>query len=98
MLQIYPSPVCSKVDYGSFVYGSAMESKLSIVDPVHYTGIHLATGMFSASLLKSLLAESGEPPFFLWRNPLFCGYIAKLVTTASPVTWCSIPSNFLQQV
>jgi hypothetical protein len=44
MLHLYCSHVHSKLDYGSFMYGSAMKSRLSIIDGVHNTGICLATG------------------------------------------------------
>jgi hypothetical protein len=77
MLQLYRSLVRSKIDYGSFVYGSATKSKLSIIDPVHNTGIRLATGNFRTSHLESLYAESGELPLYLRRNLLLCGYAAK---------------------
>jgi hypothetical protein len=40
MLQFYCSMVCYKVDYGSFMYGSSIESKLSAMNP----RIHFATG------------------------------------------------------
>jgi hypothetical protein len=54
VMQLYRSLVRSKIDYGSFVYGSATKSKLSIIDPVHNTGIRLATGAFRTSRLESL--------------------------------------------
>lgn len=33
-----------ELDYGSFMYGSAMKSRLSVVESVHNTGMRLATG------------------------------------------------------
>jgi hypothetical protein len=99
MLRLYRSLVRSKVDYGSFVYGSTTKSKLSMMDPIHNIGIHLATGTFHTSSLKSLYAESGEPPLDLWRNILLCGCVAKLATQpTSHLTWCSFPSHTPHQV
>jgi hypothetical protein len=36
-----------ELDYGSFMYGSTMKSRLSVIDSVHNTGIRLATGCLS---------------------------------------------------
>lgn len=46
--------ILSKMDCGSFIYDSSMKSKLSILNPAHSIGIHLATGAFHASPLESL--------------------------------------------
>jgi hypothetical protein len=70
----------SQIDCGSFVYGSATKSKLSIIDPAHNTAIRLATGAFRTSRLESLYAESGDHPENFRRNLLLCGYAAKLTT------------------
>lgn len=43
ILQLYCSLVCPKMYY---MYGFATKSRLLIVDPVHNTGMHLATGTF----------------------------------------------------
>jgi hypothetical protein len=80
MLQLYWSLVHSKVDYGRFVYCSSTKSKLSIINPIHNTGICLATDAYRTSRLESLHAESGEPPLNLCRNLFLCCYVSKLVT------------------
>jgi hypothetical protein len=59
MLKLYRWLVRWKIDYGSFVYGSATKPKLFIIDPVHNTGIRLPTGRFRTSRLYSLYAKSG---------------------------------------
>lgn len=48
--------------------GSAMMSRLSVIDPVHKVGIRLATGAFHTSRLENLYIESGEPPVSVHRN------------------------------
>jgi hypothetical protein len=77
MFHLYCLLVNSKSDYGSFVYGSATKSKLSMIDPVHNTGICLATGAFCTSQLESLYDESGDPPLSLQRSLVLCGYVAR---------------------
>jgi hypothetical protein len=78
MLGLYRSFVRSRLDYGSFVYGSATEAKLRILDPVHHAGIRLATGAFRTSPVVSLYAESGEPSLSVRRKLLLCSYASKL--------------------
>jgi hypothetical protein len=62
------------------VYGSAIKSKLTTINPIHNTGIRLATGAYRTSRLENLYAESVEPPLNLRRNLLLCGYVSKLET------------------
>jgi hypothetical protein len=57
ILQLYHTLICSMINYDIFVYDSATKSKLSIMDPVHNTGICLATGAFYTSHLESLHVE-----------------------------------------
>jgi hypothetical protein len=80
MLRLHRSFLRSKLDCGCFVYFSATKSKLSIINPIHNTGIRLVTGAYRTSCLESLYAESGEPPLKLQRNLLLCGYVSKLAT------------------
>jgi hypothetical protein len=89
MLWLYHTLICSKTDYGGFVYGSATKSKLSVIDPIHHTGIHLATGAFHTNRIESLYVESGELSLSLRRNLLLCSYVAKLATQPDH-PWCSV--------
>jgi hypothetical protein len=99
MLRLYRSLIRFKVDYGSFVYGSTTESTFSNINPIHNTGIRLATGAYRTSRLESLYAESGEPPLNLRRNLLLCVYVLKLTNSAPlPLTWCNFPFRTPQQV
>jgi hypothetical protein len=77
MLRLYRSLVRSKLDYGSFIYGSATEAKLRIFYPVHHAGIRLAIGAFRTSP-DSLYAEYGEPSLSVQRELLLCSYASKL--------------------
>lgn len=78
MMQLYCVLVLSNMDYGSFVCGSTMKSKLSTIDPVH-NGIHLAIGAFRTNLLEFICG--------IWRTPtlpveylLLCSNAGKLST------------------
>lgn len=78
LLRIYRAVVRSKLDYGSFIYGSANKSKLKMLDPIHHQGLRLATGAFRTSRIESLYCESGEPSLYQRRNMLLCSYGVKL--------------------
>jgi ribonuclease HI len=78
MLRPYRSLVRSKSDYGSFVYGSTMKTKLSVIVSVHNTANRVATGTFRTSRRVSLYAKSGEHALSLRMNFLLCWYAAKL--------------------
>jgi hypothetical protein len=89
ILQLYQLLLCSKGDYGSFVYGFATKSKLSIINPIHNTGIHLATGAYCTNHLGSLYIRCGESPLDLQRNLLLYVYLLKLAAQPPPppLTW-----------
>jgi kelch-like protein 2/3 len=70
--------VRSKLDYVSFINGSATQGKLRILNPVHHAGIRLATGAFCSSPIVSLYAESGEPSLSVRRKLLLCSYASNL--------------------
>jgi hypothetical protein len=68
MLRLYQALIRSKIDYGSFVYGSTKKSRLCVLDHVRSAALRLATGAFRTSRLESLYAESGDPPLTVRRN------------------------------
>jgi hypothetical protein len=72
MLRFYRSLVLSKLDYCSFIYGSATQAKFRILDPVHHAGIRLATGAFCTIPVVSLYAESGEHSLSVRMKLLLC--------------------------
>lgn len=78
MLKIYKALICSKLDYGCFVYGSARLHSLTKLDTVHHTGIRIATGAFKTSPILSLCVESGIPPLLFRRHKLAINYISRL--------------------
>lgn len=78
LLHIYRTLIRSKLDYASFIYGSAAKSYIESLDPVHHQGLRLALGAFRTSPVESLLAEADEPPLALRRKQLALQYIAKI--------------------
>ena len=78
LLHIYRTLVRSKLDYASFVYGSARKTYVKKLDPIHHGGVRLALGAFSTSPTVSLLAEADEPPLKWRRKKLALQYITKI--------------------
>jgi hypothetical protein len=76
MLWLYCALICLKIDYGSFLCSFAAESRLSVIDPVHNSGIQFSSGSFHTGWLEclcgiwrtsSFLAEESSP-VFLWTK------------------------------
>ena len=78
LLNLYRSIVRSRLDYASFVYGSARQSYTKMLDPIHNQGLRLALGAFRTSPVESLYAEANEPPLHLRRRRLGQQYLTKL--------------------
>ena len=50
------------LDYGSFIYSSAINTKIKTIETVHNTGLRLCTGAFRTSQIDALLVDAGSPP------------------------------------
>ena len=59
---LYRAIVCSKLDYGCIVYGSASNTDLRQLDSIHNSGLKLALGAFRTSPMSSLYTEANEAP------------------------------------
>ena len=77
-MKLYRSLVRSKLDYGCIVYGSASETALAKLAPVHNQGLRLSFGAFRSSPVESLYVEAHEPPFEIRREKLALQYTIKL--------------------
>ena len=62
LLMLYRVIICSKLDYGCVVYGTASNTNLRQLDSIHNTGLRLALGAFCTSPVSSLYAETNEAP------------------------------------
>jgi hypothetical protein len=71
MFRLSCSLVCSKRDYGSFIYGSATQAKLRILDPVYHAVIRLATGAFCTSPDIICMRNLVNLPFLYGGNFFF---------------------------
>lgn len=90
LLRLYKAIVRSKLDYGCTVYSSAPNYILNTLDAVHNRGIRIATGAFKSSPVKSLYAESGEPPLKVRRTQLILQYFAHIELRPSSPTYQNI--------
>ena len=77
MLRLYRSIIRSKLDYGCVVYSSARDSDLQTLDSIHNTALRLCTGAFRSSPVRSLCAETGEPPLEFRRHQLLLQFYAR---------------------
>ena len=78
LLCLYRALIRSKLDYACIVYGSAHQSYLRILDPIHHQGLRICLGAFRTSPKESLYAEANEPSLELRRQKLSLKYYIKL--------------------
>ena len=78
LLRLYRALVRSKLDYGSFVYGSARVSYITILDPIHNQGLRICLGVFRTSPMESLYVEANEESLYRRRERLSIQYALKL--------------------
>ena len=83
LLRLYRALIRSKLDYGCIVYGSARESYLKMLDPIHNQGLRLCLGAFRTSPAESLYAEANEPSLSDRRLKLSMQYANKLSSNPS---------------
>ncbi|GFT37463.1 putative RNA-directed DNA polymerase from transposon X-element [Trichonephila clavipes] len=58
LLGVYQAIVLSRIDYGCVAYGSACNSTLQKLDPVHHMALRICSGAFRTSPVPS----GGSPP------------------------------------
>ena len=78
LLRLYRAHIRSKLDYGCMVYGSARDSYLKMLDPIHHQGLRLCLGAFRTSPTESLYVEANELSLANRRNKLAMQYCIKL--------------------
>ncbi|XP_067122855.1 uncharacterized protein [Centruroides vittatus] len=98
MLRIYRALVRSKLDYGCVVYGSARESTLRMLDPIHHQALRLCTGAFRTSPIQSLYVDAYEPPLSLRREQLSLFYYIKQKSLAKPSVYCRVSDTQLKRL
>ena len=78
LLCLYRSLVCSKLDYGCIVYGSARRLILKQLDPIHHQDLRIVLSAFHTSPAQSLYIEAHEPSLTTHRLKLSLNYVLKL--------------------
>ncbi|GFT13876.1 probable RNA-directed DNA polymerase from transposon X-element [Trichonephila clavipes] len=89
LLRVYQAIVLSRIDYGCVVYGSACNSTLKKLDPVHHRALRICSGAFRTSPVQSLYVNCHQLPLDLRRRKLSLAYYFKIL---------SVPSHPLQNV
>jgi len=87
---LYRVLIRSKLDYASFVYGSARKSYISKLEPIANQALRLCLGAFRTSPTTSLQILCHEPPIELRRNELALKYTMKLQANPSNPTFNTI--------
>lgn len=72
LLKVYTAMIQSRLMYGSVAYTTANKSNLSILQPVQYLGVRIATGAYRTSPAMSIICEAGQLPLkYLYNRFLF---------------------------
>ena len=96
LLHLYRSLIRSKLDYGCIVYGSAKESYIKQLDPVHNGALRLCLGAFRSSPADSMCVEANEPPLNYRRKKLALQYGVKLKANPNNPAHGPVLSLFLR--
>lgn len=65
LLQIYQALIRSRLDYGNFLFGSASNTTLQILDRIQYQAIRICMGYLKSSPTNAILVEANELPLDL---------------------------------
>ncbi|GFV45520.1 potassium channel subfamily T member 2 [Trichonephila clavipes] len=68
LLRVYQSIVVSRIDYASVVYGSARDSTLKKLDPVHHAALRICSGAFRTSPVQNLYGTCNQLSLNLRRK------------------------------
>ena len=90
------SLVCSKLDYGCIIIGSARKPYLQLLDPIHNQGLRLAFRALRRSPVASLYVEADESSIYSQREKLSLQYAIKLAANPSnPAHEDTFPPNYV---
>ncbi|GBN55468.1 putative RNA-directed DNA polymerase from transposon X-element [Araneus ventricosus] len=80
LLRVYRASILSKMDYGCVIYGSARQSVLKKLDPIHHSALRLCSGAFRTSPVESLYVECCEPSLDYRRTMLTLHFYFKILS------------------
>ncbi|GFW95645.1 RNase H domain-containing protein [Trichonephila clavipes] len=89
LLRVYQAIVLSRIDYGCVAYGSACNSTLKKLDPIHHMALRICSGAFRTSPVQSLYVNCYQLPLDIRRRKLSLALYFKIL---------SVPSHPLQNV
>ena len=78
LMTLYYALLRSAIDYGSFVYGSASDSRLMKLERIQSRALRLCCGALQSSPIVSLHVELGEMPLAIRRKKLSLAYWSNL--------------------
>lgn len=102
LIRIYRSLVRSILDYGCIVYGSARNSYIRRLDPIHNLGLRLSSGAYRTSPVQSLYVECNEPPLCDRRALLTLSYVLRIRSSPEHICYeiaakCDSRSHYLNK-
>ena len=78
LLKLYRSLIRSKIDYASFIYGSARKSYMRKLETIQNQALRICLGAYKTSPVESLHVEANELPMHLRREKLAIQYALKI--------------------
>ena len=90
LLQIYQTMILPKLEYGCLAYGTASDTNLKKLDPIHHHGLRLCLGAFHTSPVESLYVESNIHSLSYRRKVLGLQYYARTLTIDRNETICNL--------
>ena len=86
LLYLHQTLILSKLDYGSHLYASASRSRLAKLDPIHNSGLRLATGAFKSSPVKSLYVDTALCSLGYRRAECSLNYYSRILRIPSKLS------------
>ena len=82
--------ILPKLEYGCLAYGTASDTNLKKLDPIHHHGLRLCLGAFHTSPVESLYVESNIHSLSYRRKVLGLQYYARTLTIDRNETICNL--------
>ena len=86
LFKLYSASVLSRINYGSFIYGSAAEGHLLKLDRVQYMAIRLITGNMRCTLHFNLEPEANIMPLKFRRALIGLQYMSRIYKISNHIT------------
>ena len=97
LLNLYGATVLSKINYGSFIYGSAAEGHLEKLDRVQYMAVRLILGNMRCTLHFNLEPEANIMPLKFRRALIGLQYMSRIYKIQNHITKWTFDNYFHYQ-